>query len=129
VGRNKDALNALHDSGKVREALAVDLADTQATMDLLAERPVDVLINNAGVIPHSGHLDVLSPADIDAMINVNLRAVIHLSRMAVAHMKRQKRGHIVFIGSSAGHYPHPGSAVYGATKAAIALFSDALRAE
>ncbi len=129
IGRDQDALDELASLPNVIEALSCDLSDPSVCAALLQDRPVDVLINNAGVLPSRAGFADLSGSAIDAMIDINFRAVVHLSQTALRHMQARGRGHIVFIGSSAGRFPHPGAAVYGASKAAVSLFADALRAE
>lgn len=129
VGRNRQALDALLQMEGVVEAVDCDLARAGAASTLLANRPVDVLVNNAGVLPSRAAFADLPAEAIDAMIDVNFRAVMHLTQAALTSMRARGQGHIVFIGSSAGRFPHPGSTVYGATKSAVSLFSDALRAE
>lgn len=129
AGREDGALSALAGIDNVIETVRCDLADPAACRDLIRGRDVDVLVNNAGVLPsRAGFADL--PADaINMMVDVNFRAVLHLTQAALRKMQEKGRGHIVFIGSSAGRYPHPGATVYGASKAAISLFADALRAE
>jgi NADP-dependent 3-hydroxy acid dehydrogenase YdfG len=63
------------------------------------------------------------------MIAVNLAAPLLLARLALPGMIVRARGHLVFIGSSAGLTPHPDLAAYGATKAAIGHFCDSLRGD
>ncbi len=129
VGRNADALKVLARIPNVVEAVNCDLSDPTACHTLIEGRDIDVLVNNAGVLPSSvGFVDLPTKA-IDSMIDVNFRATMHLTQGALRQMQRKGRGHIVFVGSSAGRFPHPGATVYGATKAAMSLFADALRAE
>lgn len=129
VGRDPKALAQLASNASVIEALSCDLSDSAACQKLLEDRPIDVLINNAGVLPSRAGFADLPLEAIDAMIDINLRAVICLTQQALRGMRERGEGHLVFIGSSAGRFPHPGATVYGATKAAISLFVDALRAE
>ena len=129
VGRNQAALDELSKLDNVIEVVACDLGDPAACRALMESRTADVLINNAGVLPsRAGFVDLPEDA-IDAMVDVNFRSVIHLTQAAVRGMQERGRGHVMFIGSSAGRFPHPGATVYGASKAAVSLFADALRAE
>lgn len=129
VGRNQSVLDELAKVDNVVEAVACDLGDPAACRELMKTRAVDVLINNAGVLPsRAGFVDLPEDA-IDAMIDVNFRSVVHLTQAALRGMQERGHGHIVFVGSSAGRFPHPGASVYGATKAAVSLFADALRGE
>jgi NADP-dependent 3-hydroxy acid dehydrogenase YdfG len=128
LGRNQQALSDLGRLANI-EPLACDVADTAALEVALAGRAFDVLVNNAGVVSSRGSFAELSRDDIDAMLDVNVRAVMHVTRLCLPSMLEGNAGHIFFIGSSSGIYPFPGATVYGASKAAIHLFSDALRCE
>jgi len=89
---------------------------------------IDVIINNAGLMPHSplerGKVD-----DWDRMIDVNLKGVLYGIAAALPRMKEQKSGHIINVSSVAGHKVRPGSTVYAATKAAVRMLSEGLRQE
>ena len=89
---------------------------------------VDVMINNAGLMPHSP-LERLKIDDWNRMIDVNLKGVLYGIAAALPYMKQQKAGHIINVSSVAGHKVRPGSAVYAATKAAILTLSEGLRQE
>jgi len=89
---------------------------------------VDVIINNAGLMPHSP-LERLKIEDWDQMIDVNLRGVLYGIAAALPHMTAQKSGHIINVSSVAGHKVRPGSAVYAATKTAVRVLTDGLRQE
>ena len=85
---------------------------------------IDVLINNAGVMPLSP-LERLKVDDWDRMIDVNLYGIA----AALPHMKEQKSGHIINLSSVAGHKLFGGSAVYSATKFGVRALSEGLRQE
>jgi len=89
---------------------------------------IDVMINNAGLMPHSP-LERLKIDDWDRMIDVNLKGVLYGIAAALPYMKQQKAGHIINVSSVAGHKVRPGSAVYAATKTAILVISEGLRQE
>ncbi|MFL9826260.1 SDR family oxidoreductase [Rhodoplanes sp. SY1] len=89
---------------------------------------VDVILNNAGLMPHS-LLEHGRVEDWDRMIDVNLRGVLHGIAAVLPHMKAQKSGHIINVSSVAGHKVRPGSAVYAATKTAVRVISEGLRQE
>ncbi|WP_050526846.1 SDR family oxidoreductase [Pseudorhodobacter aquimaris] len=129
VGRNQAALNELATLENVIETVACDLGDPRDCRELMAGRDVDVLVNNAGVLPSRAGFVDLSEDAINAMVDVNFRSVVHLTQAAVRGMQERGHGHVVFVGSSAGRFPHPGATVYGASKAAVSLFADALRIE
>jgi hypothetical protein len=77
---------------------------------------IDVLINNAGLMPHSP-LERGKIADWERMIDVNLKGVLYGIAAALPHMKAQKSGHIINVSSVAGHTVRPGGAVYSANQA------------
>jgi NADP-dependent 3-hydroxy acid dehydrogenase YdfG len=89
---------------------------------------VDVLINNAGLMPQS-LLERLKIDEWDRMIDVNIKGVLYGIAAALPHMKRQKAGHIINVSSVAGHKVRPGGTVYSATKHAVRVISEGLRQE
>lgn len=89
---------------------------------------VDVIINNAGLMPQS-LLENLKVDEWDRMIDVNIKGVLYGIAAALPHMKAQKSGHIINVSSVAGHKVGPGGAVYSATKHAVRALSEGLRQE
>lgn len=89
---------------------------------------IDVIINNAGLMPHSP-LERGKIEDWDRMIDVNIKGVLYGIAAALPHMKTQKSGHIINVSSVAGHKVGPGGAVYAATKHAVRVISEVLRQE
>jgi 3-oxoacyl-[acyl-carrier protein] reductase len=81
--------------------------------------PIDVLINNAGILLR-GAIDDYDPAAMSAMLRTNVDGVIHCTRAAAAVMRPNKQGSIVNISSIAAHgTAAPGTTWYAATKAAV----------
>ena len=89
---------------------------------------IDVLINNAGLMPHSP-LERLKIDEWERMIDVNVKGVLYGIAAAMPHMMRQKSGHIINVSSVAGHKVTPAGAVYAATKHAVRALSEGLRQE
>ncbi|WP_326732688.1 SDR family oxidoreductase [Streptomyces phaeochromogenes] len=89
---------------------------------------VDVLVNNAGVMPLS-RMDALRTDEWDRMIDVNLRGVLHGIAAVLPIMRSQGAGHIVNIASVSGLRVDPTAAVYSATKHAVRALSEGLRQE
>jgi NADP-dependent 3-hydroxy acid dehydrogenase YdfG len=89
---------------------------------------VDVLLNNAGVMPLSP-LERLNVDEWDRMIDVNLKGVLYGIAAALPHMKEQESGHIINTSSLAGHKVFHGSTVYSATKTGVRVLSEGLRQE
>lgn len=129
TGRNQAALAGLAAEVSGIQTLCLNLSDRAAVAEAMAGRRVDILINNAGVMPKPGAFDSMEMEAIDETVEVNLSAVLWLTRLVVPQMRERKSGHLVFTGSSAAHAPGGNFAVYSASKAAIAAFATALRAE
>ncbi len=89
---------------------------------------IDVILNNAGIMPHSP-LDRCKIEDWDRAIDVNIKGVLYGIAAALPQMKEQKSGHIINVSSVAGHKVRPSSAVYAATKTAVRIISEGLRQE
>ena len=114
-------------------ALPLDVTDRRGFTEFLDEverrlGPIDVLINNAGVML----LSPLAEEDDSAtarQLDVNLHAVIHGTREAIRRMRPRGRGHIVNVASMAGKAGFPGAATYCATKHAVVGLSEAVRHE
>jgi len=126
VGRQADALRRLAHTPNISATL-LDILDRSAVESRFRDEPIDILINNAGIMPPLAAFDENTVEAIDAAIAVNLTASVFLTRLAAPGMRRRGRGHIFFTGSTAGHAAFPKLAVYGATKAAIGAFADGLR--
>lgn len=90
--------------------------------------PVEMLINNAGVI-FGGQFAEQPPDAIDRTIAVNLTAVMQVTRAFLPQMLARPKGHIVNIASAAGLVTNPGMAVYNASKWGIIGWSESLRLE
>ncbi len=89
---------------------------------------IDILINNAGLMPLS-FVKNLKIDEWDQMIDVNIKGVLYCTAAVISHMKEKKSGHIVNISSVAGRIVFPAGSVYCATKHAVAAFSEGLRQE
>ena len=89
---------------------------------------VDVLINNAGLMPLS-FVKSLKTDEWDRMIDVNIKGVLYCTAAVIPTMLEKKSGHIVNISSVAGRVVFPAGSVYCATKHAVTAFSEGLRQE
>ncbi|MEG3862079.1 SDR family oxidoreductase [Microcoleus sp. herbarium12] len=89
---------------------------------------VDVLINNAGVMPLSA-LEQLKVEEWDQMIDVNIKGVLYGIAAVLPVMKAQRSGQIINLSSIGGHAVSPTAAVYCATKFAVGAISEGLRQE
>jgi len=89
---------------------------------------IDVLVNNAGIMPVS-RLNELRVAEWDQMIDVNIKGVLYGIAAVLPIMREQQAGHIINVSSVAGYEISPTSAVYSATKYAVRAISEGLRKE
>lgn len=129
VGRSEAALQGLRAARPGITPIAVDVTDRDALEAVVADLAIDVLVNNAGMMPPLGNFADMAMADIDATLEVNLSSAIVLTRLVVPRMRERRSGHVVFTGSAAGHAAFADMAVYAATKAAIGGFAASLRAD
>lgn len=138
VARSQDKLTALADElrssfGVAADVAVVDLAEPSAAADLAAELrrrdlQIDILVNNAGF----GLFALLHQADgarLADQIRVNVAALVDLTRLYLPGMLDRDRGAIINVASTAAFQPVPYMAVYGATKAFVLSFTEALWAE
>ncbi len=89
---------------------------------------VDILINNAGLMPLS-FIKNLKIDEWDQMIDVNIKGVLYCTAAVIPHMLEKQSGHIVNISSVAGRIVFPSGSVYCATKHAVTALSEGLRQE
>ncbi|MCI4185248.1 SDR family oxidoreductase [Dickeya dianthicola] len=126
---SQDLINS---GGKV-EVFKTDVSQRQ-DVDALVNKAmtifgrVDVLINNAGVMPNS-RLDQLRVEDWEYAIDINLKGTLYGIAAVLPIMKKQNGGHIINISSLSGHRVRPSSAVYSATKFAVRAISEGVRME
>ena len=129
IGRSRAALEELRAARPGITPIAVDVTDREALEAVVLDLHIDVLINNAGMMPPLGNFADMKISDIDTTLEVNLSAAIILTRLVVPQMRERRAGHVLFTGSSAAHAAFANIAVYSATKAAIAGFAASLRAD
>jgi NADP-dependent 3-hydroxy acid dehydrogenase YdfG len=113
--------------------LPLDVTDRASFETFLREvesrlGPLDVLINNAGIMPIGLFVEE-SDATAHRMIDINLHGVIYGSKLALERFIPRRRGHLVNIASAAGKAGFPGGATYCATKHAVVGLTEAIRAE
>ena len=131
--RLKELVAAIAQSGGTATYRVTDVAD-RAQVETLAKETlstygrIDVLINNAGLMPLSP-LDQVKVEEWDQMIDVNIKGVLYGIAAVLPIMRQQKSGHVINLSSVAGHKVFPGSAVYCATKYAVRAISEGLRLE
>lgn len=121
-------------AGRTAEFLACDVREAEALQALVAaivarHGRLDVLVNNAGGSPMVDAATV-SPRFHEGVLRLNLFSTLHASQAANAQMQQQPEGGvIVCIGSISGLRPSPGTAAYGAAKAAVLSLVSSLAVE
>ena len=109
-----------------------DLAQMSALASLAVAQfgRIDVMINNAGIMPLAFHADHAAAASLwHRCIDINIKGVLNGIMAVYDHMIAQGQGHVINISSIYGNFPVAGAGVYGATKAAVNFLSESLRVE
>lgn len=130
AGKLSDAVDRMRAAGMIAEAMTLDVADVDATAAALADvGPFDILVNSAGLARHSAAVDT-TPADYDAVQNINLRGAYFLTQ-AVARglIAAGKSGSLINITSQMAHVGGIDRAVYCATKFGVEGFTKAMAIE
>lgn len=121
---SEDARADVHVAGvDIRDRAAVQ---AEAAKMHEASLVPDVLINNAGLASGLATLQEGDPEDWDRMIDTNVKGLLHVSRAFLPPMIELGRGHIVNIGSTAGHQVYPRGNVYNATKFAVRALTEGM---
>lgn len=112
--------------------LTIDVRDRRAVAKAVAGLPpdwaaIDVLVNNAGLASGLAPLHEGDPDDWDAMLDTNVKGLLAVTRAVVPGMVARGRGHVINLGSIAGHETYPEGAVYCASKAAVDRITAGLR--
>ncbi|TDK52240.1 MULTISPECIES: SDR family oxidoreductase [Pseudomonas] len=125
-----EEINGAGGHAQFRALDVTDQQDVQRFVDFAVEHygRVDVLVNNAGVMPLS-RLDALKVDEWNRMIDVNIRGVLHGIAASLPLMQRQRAGQIINIASIGAYAVSPTAAVYCATKYAVRAISEGLRQE
>jgi NADP-dependent 3-hydroxy acid dehydrogenase YdfG len=125
-----EEINGAGGQAQFRALDVTDQQDVQRFVDFAVEHygRVDVLVNNAGVMPLS-RLDALKVDEWNRMIDVNIRGVLHGIAASLPLMQRQRAGQIINIASIGAYAVSPTAAVYCATKYAVRAISEGLRQE
>lgn len=113
---------------KVTDVTSHEQMEELAEVALKEFGKIDVLINNAGLMPNS-FLASKKIDDWNKMIDVNIKGVLNGIAAVLPSMRERKEGHIINISSTAGHSVGVGNAVYAGTKFAVRAISEGLRQE
>ncbi|YAF94197.1 MAG: SDR family oxidoreductase [Nodularia sp. CChRGM 3473] len=125
-----DTLNKMY--GVEIHLLPLDVRDRLSVESAISNLPpdwseIDILINNAGLSRGLDKLHEGNVPDWDEMIDTNIKGLLYLTRYVVPGMVSRDRGHVVNLGSIAGHQTYPGGNVYCGTKAAVRAISEGLK--
>ena len=113
---------------------ALNITNKQA-VDQLPEqiisrhKQIDGLINNAGIIQPFVRINSLNFDAIERVINVNFYGTLYMIKAFLPHLLKRSEAHIANVSSMGGFLPVPGQSIYGASKAAVKLMTEALYAE
>ncbi|MDH4068888.1 MAG: SDR family oxidoreductase [Ignavibacteria bacterium] len=137
IARRAERLRSLAEDlasrfGSDVHTLVLDVRDRKKVEASFASLPppwrtIDILINNAGLSRgleplHEGKID-----DWDEMIDTNVKGLLYVSRSVIPGMVERNKGHVINIGSIAGHQTYPGGNVYSASKFAVVALSRSLK--
>lgn len=138
AARSADRLDALaraisdaHGPDRVA-AIRLDVTDAAAHEARFAALPpvwqaLDAAVLNAGLARGLAPVYENTPEEIDAMVDTNVKGVLYGIRAVVPGMLARGRGHVVLVGSTAGHFVYPGGTVYCATKHAVGAIALGLK--
>ena len=110
----------------------LDVTNRKAVETALAKLPdawseIDVLVNNAGLSRGLAKLYEDDPQNWEEMIDTNIKGLLYVTRLVVPGMVARGRGHVIGLGSTAGHMTYANGAVYCATKAAENAICEGLK--
>ncbi|MGB3653170.1 MAG: SDR family oxidoreductase [Rivularia sp. (in: cyanobacteria)] len=131
--RLKELVSDIQKDGGTAKYKVTDVTD-RSQVEALAKAThqayerIDVLVNNAGLMPLSP-LDETKVDEWDKMVDVNIKGVLYAIAAVLPIMRQQKSGHIINLSSVAGHKVFPGGTVYCATKFAVKAISEGIRLE
>ena len=129
------SVEEIGEAGGEALAVAADVTDLESLKNATAQAieafgAVDVMINNAGVMPLGLYADHEAGADKwHGCIDINFKGVLNGTIAVYDHMIARGEGHVINVSSIYGNFPVLGAAVYGATKAAVNYLSESLRVE
>lgn len=114
------------------DAFSLDVRSRKAIESLISTHPlifdrVRVLINNAGLAKGKEPIQTENPEDWDVILDTNVKGLLYVTRALLPGFIASGDGHVVNIGSVAGHWTYPGGAVYAASKFAVRALNESMR--
>ncbi len=135
--RRKEKLDALSENIKSKYGVKVysfelDVRNSEKVKEKILSLPdewkqIDILINNAGLAKGFSKINDGDIEDWEAMIDTNVKGLLYVTRYILPLMIERKEGHVINLGSIAGHQVYPYGNVYCATKFAVNSLSEAIR--
>ena len=113
-------------------AIQLDVTDRKSVFEAVEALPpewqeIDVLVNNAGKALGLDKGYETRIEHLEGMFEMNVKGLIHVTSAIVPGMVKRNRGHVIQIGSTAGHWVYPGGTVYCASKHAVKAFNEGLK--
>lgn len=135
TGRREKRLSRLSDELQAKYnnivlTFAFDIRDLEACKAFsisIADKEIDVLINNAGLAVGVDSVQTGDFDDWNSMIDTNVKGLLAMTRLITPKMIERDSGHIINLGSIAGHEAYPSGAVYCATKHAVKAITEATK--
>jgi len=138
VDINKEALEeTVNVAGKKSEKLSthvVNLTEKEA-VEALPEQvishhgTVDGIINNAGIIQPFVNINDLDYEKIKLVMDINFYGTVYMTKTFLPYLLKRPKAHITNVSSMGGFLPVPGQSIYGASKAAVKIFTEGLHSE
>lgn len=134
TGRREDRLKTIQKELREKHSIQVqiycfDVRDRDACKKCIdsISQPIDILLNNAGLASGKESIDEADFEDWDKMIDTNIKGLLSMTRFVSERMKQRNEGHIINIGSIAGHEAYAGGSVYCGTKHAVKAITQAAK--
>ena len=133
IDRVKNLANRLEKKNKINtKCIKLDVRNYEQVEEAISSlkstwKKIDFLINNAGLSRGLDKIYEGKKEDWDEMIDTNIKGLAFVTRHVVPLMVKRKKGHIINIGSTAGHEVYPGGNIYAATKFAVNALSQSTR--
>jgi serine 3-dehydrogenase len=133
LDRVKSLAKKLEKDNKIKtKCVKLDVRDFDQVNEVIKSlgnnwKKIDILINNAGLSRGLDKIYEGKKEDWDEMIDTNIKGLAYVTRHVVPLMVKRKKGHIINIGSTAGHEVYPNGNIYAATKFAVKALSQSMR--
>lgn len=135
TGRRRDRLITIKDRLESTYSVQVRIFDfdvrertaCEAFVQQLGNLDIDILVNNAGLARGTESVDQALVEDWEEMIDTNVKGLLYMSRLIIPRMRARNAGHVLNIGSIAGHEAYRGGAVYCASKHAVTAINTSMK--